>query len=876
MSEIKRFKTNKIGLEDLALGKGSEMQERWLGLRQVTHIRIICPVENFQELKALDTDKFGWAMVAGNFYEHDGQAGYFYFYDPNGSEKEELPNIIIPSSNKGRWKVLPYGFEAIAQFVKQKVEEFAGTLMPDIVKDIVENHLQVILPPWVSKEVQDEIAKQLPVEIERLVPPLVEQVLNVLAPIKVEEAIDAMLPAKVQEQIDLLLPQAVRDEIAKQLIPAIELILPPMVQQAVTNAIANLLPPAVNDEINKQLPAILAQIVPPLVEQIAQAIIPPIAEQAVKDEVNKIDFDAKVDDAVNKADIPGKVDDAIVNADIQGKVDDAIVNADIPKKVEDEVNKIDFDAKVDDAVNKADIPGKVDDAIVNADIPKIVEDEVNNIDFDAKVDDAVNKADIPGKVDTEIVNKLPAEVDKQLAQKLPQELQPIKDKVDNLGNKVDSEAGIRGKHANNVAYTKYQVVAVLFRRTDQNLTGEDRYFTKHFIALTDTNNKPVTGRQDSSVNSVTIFFDDNNIQIHADWLPINKLRDNLAWRPAPPLLDDSFRALRGEYNQNISIKKYQQASVFLADKTRGTIEKLSFIAKQNTTNKPVVGDVDSTYNNISIYNINANLRPNLGDYFLLTPNVRPYKRIINIRDNMTFVWPKDFRGKIKFYTRDTDATSGRTISTWTLDFSNGLDGGSLPNFLMSDVYHNVDIMNTNGISGKSNFAYLTLPGKCLFTNNTQVGIYFNFTFPGENFLFMEADVPIVGTQIYNNVTNLTYTNVIAIRPGINNTAVIDSLGAVFPALGRYQNWDKNANGMDRDYWCFMNGFVPTTFATGQFQDFYTYYKRICNSSALPDFRFKFLVGIGSGGDGELLKHKFNSPPTGTQTGVAVNFFVRVY
>ena len=785
MSEIKRFKTNKIGLEDLALGKGSEMQERWLGLRQVTHIRIICPVENFQELKALDTDKFGWAMVAGNFYEHDGQAGYFYFYDPNGSEKEELPNIIIPSSNKGRWKVLPYGFEAIAQFVKQKVEEFAGTLMPDIVKDIVENHLQVILPPWVSKEVQDEIAKQLPVEIERLVPPLVEQVLNVLAPIKVEEAIDAMLPAKVQEQIDLLLPQAVRDEIAKQLIPAIELILPPMVQQAVTNAIANLLPPAVNDEINKQLPAILAQIVPPLVEQIAQAIIPPIAEQAVKDEVNKIDFDAKVDDAVNKA-------------------------------------------------------------------------------------------DIPGKVDTEIVNKLPAEVDKQLAQKLPQELQPIKDKVDNLGNKVDSEAGIRGKHANNVAYTKYQIVAVLFRRPDQNLTGEDRYFTKHFIALTDTNNKPVTGRQDSSVNSVTIFFDDNNIQIHADWLPINKLRDNLAWRPAPPLLDDSFRALRGEYNQNISIKKYQQASVFLADKTRGTIEKLSFIAKQNTTNKPVVGDVDSTYNNISIYNINANLRPNLGDYFLLTPNVRPYKRIINIRDNMTFVWPKDFRGKIKFYTRDTDATSGRTISTWTLDFSNGLDGGSLPNFLMSDVYHNVDIMNTNGISGKSNFAYLTLPGKCLFTNNTQVGIYFNFTFPGENFLFMESDVPIVGTQIYNNVTNLTYTNVIAIRPGINNTAVIDSLGAVFPALGRYQNWDKNANGMDRDYWCFMNGFVPTTFATGQFQDFYTYYKRICNSSALPDFRFKFLVGIGSGGDGELLKHKFNSPPTGTQTGVAVNFFVRVY
>lgn len=141
-----KFSTNLIGLNDLLLGKGNQLQERWGSLKEVSKITLLQPLSNFNELKALDTSKFYYAMVTGKFSEADELAGYFYYFDCESIEAENLPLIVAPNKGVGRWKVIPYALDKIKAYVEDRLNQYIVNELPELAQVEVTKQGEIIAP----------------------------------------------------------------------------------------------------------------------------------------------------------------------------------------------------------------------------------------------------------------------------------------------------------------------------------------------------------------------------------------------------------------------------------------------------------------------------------------------------------------------------------------------------------------------------------------------------------------------------------------------------------------------------------------------------------------------------------------------------------
>lgn len=160
-----KFKTNLIGANDLLLGKGNQLQERWGALKEVSKITLLQPLSSFNELKALDTTKFYYAMVTGKFSEADELAGYFYYFDCESVETENLPLIVAPNKGVGRWKIIPYALDKIKAYVEDRLNQYVINELPDIAKVEVTKQAEVVVPD-IAKDIIEE---QLPTIVEEAV-----------------------------------------------------------------------------------------------------------------------------------------------------------------------------------------------------------------------------------------------------------------------------------------------------------------------------------------------------------------------------------------------------------------------------------------------------------------------------------------------------------------------------------------------------------------------------------------------------------------------------------------------------------------------------------------------------------------------------------
>lgn len=103
---VRNIKKQLAGAEDLLLGKGIQEQERHSGLVEITKLSLLQPVDVIEDLKALDTEKYKYAITMGSQTRGDGKAG-IYWFDETSIVTESLPDIVESNTTiMGRWKRL--------------------------------------------------------------------------------------------------------------------------------------------------------------------------------------------------------------------------------------------------------------------------------------------------------------------------------------------------------------------------------------------------------------------------------------------------------------------------------------------------------------------------------------------------------------------------------------------------------------------------------------------------------------------------------------------------------------------------------------------------------------------------------------------------
>ena len=249
------------GEEDLLLGKGSQNQTRFSGIRKISKITLIKPVDNINELKALDTDRYMYALCVGLYDTPDSRNGYFYYFDPYSEEEEDIPYIVAPSLGIGRWKYIPYALDLI----KKSLDKYVGEEVPIIVNEEVLRIVNEITPTIVQHKAEEVVETKLPPLVQTKLPSVVETKLPPLVETKLPPLVQTKLPPLVQTKLPSVVEIKLPSVVETKLPPLVETKLPPLVETKLPPLVETKLPPLVDKKLQRELSGLVDIKLPALV-----------------------------------------------------------------------------------------------------------------------------------------------------------------------------------------------------------------------------------------------------------------------------------------------------------------------------------------------------------------------------------------------------------------------------------------------------------------------------------------------------------------------------------------------------------------------------------------------------------------------------------
>lgn len=152
--------------QDILFGEGGSQQERSKCLLNVQKVTIIKPLQTINDLKALDPVSFPYAMVTGKTQDNDGYMGYFYKFDSDSVETENIPYVVISNHTlKGRWKTVRYAEDVIEKALNDLAKPLLEELIPPLAEEEVTKATNEIVPPQVDKILEEEVPAMVQKEV---------------------------------------------------------------------------------------------------------------------------------------------------------------------------------------------------------------------------------------------------------------------------------------------------------------------------------------------------------------------------------------------------------------------------------------------------------------------------------------------------------------------------------------------------------------------------------------------------------------------------------------------------------------------------------------------------------------------------------------